>query len=285
MYQTSFAPYDTLLVSYHESSRKNNMKVQHYHDTYEIYLQTCGERYLFLDDVCYTLRPGDLYILKPFAIHYTESRQANYSGRFLLNFKEEKMELILNANERRILMDKLDSGIYHFNREQYQSIYNLFSQLLSYRDRKGFLAEKLQYTAVLQLLVTLIDTIRELPAHTDSMKVQAVQTELIEAIHYLNTHYQETIDLDTVADRVHMSKYHFCRLFHKITGATYLEYLYNVRLTRVHRMLLETDYSLADIASRTGFSSTAHMSRVFRGIYHTSPREFRKGAACKDDEI
>lgn len=281
MYQTAFDPYDSLVVSYCESNRKNDMKVQHYHDAYEIYLQTCGERYLFLDDICHTLKPGDLYILSPFAIHYTESRQANYYGRWVLNFREEKLDMILSANERRILFNKLEPGIYHFDRTEYQDIYSLFNTLLQYREKKGFLAEKLQYTAVFQLLMTLCEKIKVSHPCQENLTGSAVQPEMIEAIHYLNTHYQETIDLDTVAERVHMSKYHFCRLFHKITGATYLEYLYNVRLTKVHRMLLETDYSLSDIAVRTGFTSTSHMSRVFRNVYQISPREFRKESTAR----
>jgi len=63
MLHTAFTPYEEFLVEYVRNPGRNDMKVQHYHDTYEFYLQMAGERTLILNDICYTLRPGDLYIL------------------------------------------------------------------------------------------------------------------------------------------------------------------------------------------------------------------------------
>ena len=53
-----------MYINHVKSSEKYDMKIQHYHDAYEIYLQADGERYLFLDDICYTLKQGDLVIFK-----------------------------------------------------------------------------------------------------------------------------------------------------------------------------------------------------------------------------
>ena len=75
-----------------------------------------------------------------------------------------------------------------------------------------------------------------------------------------------------------MSRYHFCRIFHSATGATFLEYLYNVRLAKAHQLLLGSDLSLNEISSRCGFSSTSHLTRIFKNAYGIPPREFRKRA-------
>ena len=75
-----------------------------------------------------------------------------------------------------------------------------------------------------------------------------------------------------------MSRYHFCRIFHSATGATFLEYLYNVRLAKAHQLLLGSDLSLNEISSRCGFSSTSHLARIFKNAYGIPPREFRKRA-------
>ena len=52
MYPTLFLPYSGLFFDYIESHKKHTMTVQQYHDTYEIYLQTKGERYIFLENIC-----------------------------------------------------------------------------------------------------------------------------------------------------------------------------------------------------------------------------------------
>lgn len=276
MYHTAFVPYDTLIINYYESPIKNDMKVQHYHDTLEIYLQTCGERYLFLNDICYTLRPGDLYLLKPFEIHYTESREADYYGRYLLNFSEEQLDLLLTVQERRSLMRKLDSGVYHLSASRFDTVHALFRHIEETGSESGLLSQKLQYTYIFQLLMELSHLLKESPDRRENVEASNIRPELTEAIHYLNSHYQEPLSLDMVAEAVHMSKYHFSRLFHRATGATFLQYLNNIRLTRVHRLLLETRLPLTEIAKRTGFTSAAQLSRVFRGVYHSSPTDFRR---------
>ena len=46
MKRTAFSSHNELYVQYLKSENKHNMSVQHYHDTYEIYLQLSGKRYL-----------------------------------------------------------------------------------------------------------------------------------------------------------------------------------------------------------------------------------------------
>lgn len=67
---------------------KHDMPVQHYHDGYEIFLMLGGKRYLFYDNICFTLERGDMAVLRPFDIHYAQSRDAEYYERFVLNFSE-----------------------------------------------------------------------------------------------------------------------------------------------------------------------------------------------------
>jgi len=278
MFVTSFLPYPSLHVSYNESYQKMDMKVQHYHDTYEIYLQIKGERYLFLNDICHTLKSGDLYLLRPFEIHYTESRDAACYGRFVMNFQEEWLSCILTGEERHMLLKKLPAGIFHLDSGQYAIILELFQELDAAGMKSGFLAEKYRYSIVFRLLLVLSEILKVNMAVKNSHIIANVRPEIIRAIHYLNDHYQEEIDLGQLAETVHMSKYHFCRVFHKVTGATFLQYLTNIRLAKVHQLLLKTNLSLAEIAGRCGFASTAQLSRTFRNVYQVSPRDFRREA-------
>ena len=55
MLNAVFFPFSEIYINHVKSSEKYDMKIQHYHDAYEIYLQADCERYLFLDDFCYTL--------------------------------------------------------------------------------------------------------------------------------------------------------------------------------------------------------------------------------------
>lgn len=272
MDKTSFLPYPQLFVEYISCNTKNDMQVQHYHDCYEIYLQVSGARNLFHDDICYTLKPGDLVVFKPFALHYTESCENLPYERYVLNFSSDKLALLLDSTELSFLLEKLDSYVISLNKTQTEEILQSIKRIQAFSKKEGFLSEKLLYSAVLQLLMGILDYTKE----NTPIKNQNIPSEIIKALQYMNTHYRTTLTLDMVADYVHMSKYHFCRNFHLATGATFLEYLYNIRLAKAHQLLNETSLSLAEIAGKTGFSSSAHLSRVFRQVYTISPREFRR---------
>lgn len=73
-----------------------------------------------------------------------------------------------------------------------------------------------------------------------------------------------------------MNKYHLCHTFKEITGATVLEYLNNVRLSKAHSLLMDTGYSMEEIARETDFSSSLNLTRVFKKAYGMAPTQFRK---------
>ena len=56
MLRTIFDPYSDLFLEYIETTKKNDMQTNHYHDTYELFFVVKGIRYIFLDGVCHVLR-------------------------------------------------------------------------------------------------------------------------------------------------------------------------------------------------------------------------------------
>jgi transcriptional regulator GlxA family with amidase domain len=64
-------------------------------------------------------------------------------------------------------------------------------------------------------------------------------------------------------------------------GATFLEYLNNVRLAKAHQLLLNTKLPITKIAALTGFSSGVQLSRTFQSVYKESPAAFRRKSAGK----
>ncbi len=277
MIQTAFTPYETFFIEYIRNTTISNMMVQHYHDTYEVYLQILGERDLFLDDICHTLKRGDLVILKPFEIHYTQHHGPACYERYVMNFSLEPLSFLLTPLELRILTDRLVSCVKHLDESQTVMLLDYFTKVDFFYNRKGLFADKLLYSALFQLLMMII----ALSETTELVTTKIISPEIVTVIHHLNEHYDEFIDLDTLSEMVHLSKYHLSRQFRKMTGATLMDYLYNIRLTKVHKMLVETDLTLKDISTRTGFTSTAHLSRIFRSVYSMSPRAFRKSSKEK----
>jgi len=92
---------------------------------------------------------------------------------------------------------------------------------------------------------------------------------------YVEVHLGESIDLSMLAGVAGLSVHHFARQSKQSVGVTPHHYLTQKRVERTQEMLAQTDLSLSEIASATGFSEQRHLARHFRHILGTTPSEFR----------
>ena len=91
---------------------------------------------------------------------------------------------------------------------------------------------------------------------------------------YLDAHYSEEITLETAADFVGFSKFHFTRLFKVYSGTTFHDVLRRKRILAAQR-LLSTGASVTDVAFQTGFTSLASFGRCFKNQTGMTPSEYR----------
>lgn len=95
------------------------------------------------------------------------------------------------------------------------------------------------------------------------------------ALRYIAANYTQKLTLQHVAEEIGISPNHFSALFHKTVGVSFREYLSQVRVEESKRLLLHTEYSLADIAAAMGFPDQSNFSKVFKRITGISPGKYR----------
>ena len=96
------------------------------------------------------------------------------------------------------------------------------------------------------------------------------------ALKYINIHFKEDITLSDISQMVYLSDEYFSRKFHEYTGQTFKSYLLFTRLNYAKRLLLNTNKSVSEIASDSGFHYASHFTRTFKYQFNLSPAEYRK---------
>lgn len=94
---------------------------------------------------------------------------------------------------------------------------------------------------------------------------------------YIEMHLDQAIKLDDVADHMHMSKFHFHRVFRKAATETFRQFVARIKLERsAVFLLISQGVSITEIAFRYGYSDASSYNRAFRRHWGMSPSEFRK---------
>lgn len=88
----------------------------------------------------------------------------------------------------------------------------------------------------------------------------------------------EPLDLETMAQAVGLSPFHFLRMFAKVLGVTPHQYLVRTRLRHAARMLADGAASITDVALEVGFNDLSNFVRTFHRAAGVSPRAFRQAA-------
>ena len=128
-----------------------------------------------------------------------------------------------------------------------------------------------------RLFAHLIKNYRDNPATAKNSVKSEKLKNLDKVISYIETHYNEKISTLDLAKMCYLSEGYFCRFFKKITGRTAADYIAEFRVEKASIMLKNTDSSISEIASRTGFDDANYFTRVFKKVKGMTPSEYRKG--------
>jgi AraC-like DNA-binding protein len=98
---------------------------------------------------------------------------------------------------------------------------------------------------------------------------------------YIDSHLQENIALEVLAEIAQLSVHHFARAFRQSVGIPPHNYIVKRRVEHAQQLLRNTDLPVSEIAIEAGFTDQSHLARHFRTIIGVSPslarHRFRTG--------
>ncbi len=103
---------------------------------------------------------------------------------------------------------------------------------------------------------------------------------IAEAINYIKRNFKDQPDLDKVAEQVHLSPFHFQRLFTDWAGVSPKKFLQYLSLEHAKNILKDKQATLFDTAYETGLSGTGRLHDLFINLEGMTPAEYKNGGAA-----
>lgn len=103
------------------------------------------------------------------------------------------------------------------------------------------------------------------------------------AIAFIQSHYNEDINMAVVSNEVSMNYTFFSETFKEQTGKSFVEYLKSVRIHMAKKLLRESCMQIARVAFEVGFKDDKHFSKTFKIETGMTPTEYKKKNAEKND--
>jgi len=94
-------------------------------------------------------------------------------------------------------------------------------------------------------------------------------------VQYIDDNLQNSIRLVELSALVHMSPYHFARLFAGSTGAPPHRFILERRMERARSLLAGAGVPIAIVARSVGFRTASHFTTMFRRLVGMTPSAYR----------
>lgn len=236
------------------------------HTYTELYYITKGHGEININQTLCPLQKHDFVIINPGVKHQ------------LLSYEDDSLEAIVIGMDGILFTPNeftdMNSSLYMKKSLKSKSSISFYFKSI-YREVKK---TKYNYEMVCQnLLEVLVVNIIRLTDYTvTSTSGTKTNKECTYIKQYIDAHFAENITLDFLADATHMNKYYMVHAFNKFIGYSPINYLIEKRIAESKRLLENTDYPIAQIASKVGFSSQSYFSQVFKKSTQLTPNAYRK---------
>lgn len=105
--------------------------------------------------------------------------------------------------------------------------------------------------------------------------------QLENVIAYLNDHYAFDVPLERLSKIACMGTTKLKSSFKQLQGCTITEYIQQRRMSQAEHLLIDTDFTMGQIAEMIGYSTSSRFAELFRKSTGLLPIEYRKMAQRK----
>ena len=261
----------------------NNILHLHWHDNFEIIYIVRGEAVFYVGSESVTAQPGDIVFVNSSQLH---------SGYSINNTYVEFYAIVYNKS---IFNSSLSDPFYARYISPFMEGKLLFPSKISnkcdnYPVFDGIIKSIVNecgsktpgYELIIKsyLSIVIASVYRHYTSSTSRLNSETSfefnKDRFQKLIDYVEKNYSEKITIEKAAKIVNLSCYHFCKMFKKATGRTFIEFLNLYRVNVSEELLRKTTLPITHIAEKVGFCNINYFDKIFKQYKNYSPSQCRK---------
>ncbi len=251
----------------------------HWHDSLEILYIKSGEAIInTLSATPFHLYPENLFCMNPYDIH--DMKTIPGTSFLLLMIPIEFLQKFY-PDYNTTVFSIPNSNLSNIQKTKISILKELINNMhiaLTFKE-KGYLLRF--HSLLFELMYQLYHNYTVLYTQSNPLFSSKERQRLQTIISYVHDHYKENISLNEISNLVYMQPHYFCHYFKKYFGKTFLNYVYEIRLTNIEYELINTTQSISYIASKHGFDSLDLFRKKFVDKNGCTPYKYR----CSHREI
>lgn len=225
----------------------------HEHNHFEIVYYLSGSGQIIIDNKQYEFEQNTFSLTRPNCLHRefsTDNVSLIYIGFSCTNIDE---------------ISHLKNGLYKCHNDVH--LLNILKEIKFEYDKKGYYSEEIVQTLLSSLLIYI---------KRASKMMKSKSKEMDNIVQYIKANITTSISGITVAKEFNYNYDYFRKTFKEFFHVSIGDYIAKEKVRLGKTLLKKTNYSIAKIAMKSGFSSSSHFIATFKKYYNVTPKQFLK---------
>jgi AraC-like DNA-binding protein len=264
-------------------NQKGQIYSSHWHEHLEFHYYIKGEAVVYCNSTPIQSKAGDLVVINSNELHRGESLSDELHYICIIVGVSHLHSPIIDRVETKYITP-IEKNLIMFNNklsgnQKISAIVNNIAE--EYNSKQvGFELEIKSNIYHLLALLMRNHVKRVISQNEYQMRVKKLE-RFSPLFRHIDENYADVLTISMLSRMVNLSSFHFCRLFKNISGKTLSEYVNGVRISKAEKLLLESNYSIGEVASLCGYNDINYFSRVFKQHRNLSPSQFKNDTLSK----
>ena len=261
-----------------QSTRGGAVAAQaHIHESIELLYAKAGSFTVLLDGSELSFCAGDLILFPSNSLHYVTAGDSEENSYYVIKVKPSLLLDLASAREGAAYLLRFSLNrpgeryLWKASALREGAIPEALRRLISEYESGGYARALAMKLYVAELLLAILRDGEASYESAGDARGDEITGRIYAAVLYLRNHFNEDVDVSTLASQMGISYSYFSRSFARITGKSFKEYLNHTRVNYAERLLLTTRKSVTEISALCGYNNVSYFISVYKRLKGTTP--------------